>query len=105
MPARSAAVVALRRSLLAGVLAASGCIRLTFVRPERQRAAITSAPRREVDVSDDDAQASRHGAARRMLLLAQQQLRAGRLAAAEAEARQALKLDPRLGRRLHPAGR
>ena len=89
----------MRRSallLLALVVAASGCSRLTFIRPDpdKRESEGRTAPSYEVH---DSPEVKRRHAARTHLLLAQRELGRGNLDAAEAEARQARDAAPESG--------
>lgn len=82
--------------LLALVVAASGCSRLTFIRPDpdKRESEGRTAPTYEVHDSPD---VKRRQAARTHLLMAQRELGRGNLDAAEAEARQARDAAPESG--------
>lgn len=89
----------MRRSallLLALVVAASGCSRLTFIRPDpdKRESEGRTAPSYEVH---DSPEVTRRHAARTHLLLAQRELGRGNLDGAEAEARQARDAAPESG--------
>jgi type IV pilus assembly protein PilF len=79
--------------LVAAVVLAAGCSRLTFLKPSAARGASEQVAQ-SYDFSGD--RKGRHaGDAREHLLRGEQALRAGRSAEAEAEARKALKIDER----------
>lgn len=89
----------MRRSallLLALVVAASGCSRLTFIRPDpdKRESEGRTAPTYEVH---DSPEVKQRQSARTHLLLAQRELGRGNLDAAEAEARQARDAAPESG--------
>ncbi len=90
MQARNGNVIGL--IILAALVAVAGCSRLTFVKPKYKSEYHRTAP--EYNVRDDPADAQRMLAIDRVSL-AQQQLGAGQLDEAEAEAHKALKADPK----------
>lgn len=89
-PASVAALIV----MMALLVAAAGCSRVTFVRPDMDRKGFErTAP--EVDVRTDDRRSGAN-AARRLVVRGGQLMAAGDLAAAEDAARQAVKLAPDL---------
>lgn len=89
----------MRRSallLLALVVAAGGCSRLTFIRPDPDKREAEGRPSPSYEVRDSPEVKRRH-AARTYLLMAQRELGRGNLAAAEAAARQARDAAPESG--------
>jgi type IV pilus assembly protein PilF len=90
MQARNGNVIGLLT--LATLVAVAGCSRLTFIKPKFKNDYHRTAP--EYNVREDPADAQRMLAIDRVSL-AQQDLGAGQLDQAEAEARKALKADPR----------
>lgn len=89
----------MRRSallLLALVVAASGCSRLTFIRPDPDKREAEGRPSPSYEVHDSPEVTRRHSA-RNHLLLAQRELGRGNLDAAESEARQARDAAPESG--------